>query len=190
VPPLRILGAGGHARVLIDVFRAMGGGEVVLFDDQKPDGTVVDGAPVRGRLADALGPGPAAVALGDNALRRHWALALLASGADLPVLVHPSAAISPLGAIGAGTVVAMRAVLGPGAVLGRFCIVNTMAGVDHDCVVGDGAHIAPAAILCGGVHVGEGALVGAGAILTPGARVSAGGFVKAGTVLAAPPAAE
>lgn len=160
-----ILGAGGHGRVVADIF-TLSGWRVDGFLDDAKEGAVA-GLPVLGPLARAFEAGfldgrPAIVALGDNGKRALISRALLDRGVALATAIHPSAVVARDAIIGAGTMVGGGAIVGVAARVGRFCIVNTAASVDHDCILEDGAFLAPGVRLCGGVRVGEGALVGAG----------------------------
>lgn len=185
--PLAVIGGGGHARVVLDVARALGRFNVSVYDEH-PDkrGSAFDGFPVVGNFEDFLAGQrdqiEAVVAIGANDVRLR-----VASEANVAwaTLAHPSATVSPNSVLGHGTVVFAGAVVQPGTRVGDHTIVNTRAGVDHDCVIGDGVHVAPGATLCGGVHVGDGALIGAGATLLPGVRVGNWAVVGAGSVVRA-----
>lgn len=192
---LLIVGGGGHGKVVADVARACGH-EVVGFVDSDPEklGRVVEPGGARVVLAqeELLAvreareelPGGAtalAIAVGDNAARLQLAQRL--APWPLPVLVHPSAVVSPSARLGDGAVVFACAVVNAEARVGTAGIVNTAAVVEHDCVVGDGAHVSPGAVLAGGVRVGVRAWIGAGAVLIPGVRVGADAVIGAGAVV-------
>lgn len=180
---LLVLGAGGHALVVLEALDALGREVAGVLDDRAT--APVLGRPVLGPLAslEAHDAGGAVVALGDNALRLHWGEAARRAGLALPALVHPAALVSPSARIGDGAQVMARASVGPLAAIGALAVVNTAAVVEHDCVVEDGAHIAPGAVLCGTVRVGAGALVGAGAVVAPGRRLGAGAVAGAGAAV-------
>lgn len=185
-PPVVVVGAGGHGRVVADILLT-GGRAVAGFLDDRVVGPV-SGLPVLGPFARALDPGfvrgrTLIVALGDTARRIDLSQAILRAGAALAAAIHPSVVIAGGARVGAGSSVSAGAVIGTGASVGRFCIVNTAAVVDHDCQVADGAFLAPGVRLCGGVLVGAGAFLGAGVIALPGVRIAAGARVRAGTVV-------
>ncbi len=180
-----ILGAGGHARVVLDILQSTGHAVDGVFDDARTD--PLDGVPVLGPCAALLEHAGARVivALGNATLRRRWAEDLERAGLELLTAIHPRAYVAASAQIGAGSVVCAGAVVGAGAQIGRHAIINMLAGVDHDCIVADNVHIAPGARLCGGARVGEDAMVGAGAVLVPGAVVPSGMQVPAGQVVQA-----
>lgn len=184
---LMILGAGGHAKVVIEVARAAGWEPVAALAPEKT-GSVL-GVPLRGGDDDAPAlwrqglVDAAAVAIGDNRLRRRLAKRLRGFGCPLPVLVHPAATISPTARLGEGTVVMAGAVVNADAVIGRDCIVNTGAVVEHDCVLGDGVHAAPRSVMGGSCRFGDLALFGIGASARPGVTVGEAAIVGAGAVV-------
>ena len=79
--------------------------------------------------------------VGDRAVRMRWLWELARVGFVLPVLIHPSAAVSPNAVIGCGTVVEARATIGPGTVVGRGCIISSGATIDRGVTLPDGTHI-------------------------------------------------
>lgn len=184
--PVVIVGAGGHGRVVADIFLAAGRAVAGFLDDRVVG--PVSGLPVLGPFARALDPGfgrgrALIVALGDTTRRVDLSQAVLRAGAGLATAIHPFAILAGGTQIGAGSTVAAAAVIGTGATVGRFCIVNTAAVVDHDCALGDGVFLGPGVRLCGGVVVGAGAFIGAGAIVLPGVRIAAEARVRAGALV-------
>lgn len=177
---LAVVGAGGHAKVVVATAQACGYEVVGLYDDDptKAEATVL-GVPVRGRVAEVAGAGCAAVfAIGDNRSRKS-----LGAGLDLPLatLVHPAAVVHESVEIGGGTVIFAGVVVQPGARLGHHVILNTGATVDHDCELGDWVHCAPGSHLAGRVTVGEGALLGVGSAVIPDLRIGAWAVLGAGS---------
>lgn len=176
-----VIGAGGHAKVVIDALESAGHELAGVIDET-------------GRTAEILGhavlsPGatPAAdgfvIAIGDNALRKARFEHYVGLGWTPVAVVHASATVAPGAAIGPGTVVFAGVVVNPDATIGANVILNTGCTVDHDCVIADHVHVAPGVNLCGGVSVGEGTLLGVGACATPGARIGAWSTIGAGAAV-------
>lgn len=136
---LLILGAGSHGqevRELAECLRIFR--KIAFLDDEKPEAI----GPIRD-LARYTAVYPVAVpAVGDRALRTRWLEELAAAGFILPVLVHPSAAVSPSAEIGYGTVVCARASISSGAVIGRGCIISSGATIDRTVKIPDGTYVA------------------------------------------------
>ncbi|MCA9529142.1 MAG: NeuD/PglB/VioB family sugar acetyltransferase [Myxococcales bacterium] len=181
--PLHVLGASGHAKVVIAAVRAAGlEVEAVYDDDPARLGGHTLGAPVAGPIG-AVRPGaPAVAALGDNAVRRRVVAQLAPLRLRWQRVVHPHAWVSPDATVEPGAVVCAGAVVQPGATVGAHAIVNTGATVDHDCVVGPFAHVAVGAHLAGAVTVGEGVLVGAGAVVVQCVSIGPWSTLGAGAV--------
>jgi sugar O-acyltransferase (sialic acid O-acetyltransferase NeuD family) len=181
--PVAVIGAGGHAKVVIGALVAAGRAVAGVWDDDpaKLGGTLL-GVPVLGPTADAVRAGfrPAVLAVGDNRARQQLAAAL---DLDWVTVVHPRAWVHPSVRLGEGSVVFAAAIVQPDTVVGCHAIVNTGATIDHDCEIGDFAHVAPGVNLSGGVRVGNGTLLGVGSCAVPGARIGAWAVVGAGAVV-------
>ena len=183
VGPLRILGAGGHAKVVAEAWQSAGG-TVIAFHDDDPAraGTKVLGIAIAGDTKGAVTfPEPLHLAIGSNGARRRLAEAL--GDAEFRTVVHSTAWVSPTATLAPGCLVGAGAILQAECRIGRHSIVNTAAVVEHDCVVGDYVHIAPGVRLGGGVAIGDGVLVGTGAVVLPGMRVGPGATVGAGAIV-------
>jgi len=187
---LVVFGAGGHAKVVIDILEQQGEYEVagLLDDDPRHQGKRFFGYPVLGTRAElpALFSAQlryAIVTIGDNASRAAVAAHLDQLGWCFATAVHPRASIGRGVSIGPGSVVMAACVINADACLGAQVILNTGATVDHDCRIEDGVHIAPGCSLCGGVSVGRGSLLGAGTTVTPGVKIGREAIVGAGSTV-------
>jgi sugar O-acyltransferase (sialic acid O-acetyltransferase NeuD family) len=186
-----IYGAGGHARVIIELMDRAGISPIAGILDDNPElaGTKIDGIPVVGAL-DRLAAiikvhhvHRAVIAVGNNAARKKLADHARSLGLRLPVLIHPQACVSPTAKLGDGTVVMAGAVVCAHVTMGELGIINTRASIDHDCSIGDWVHIAPGVTLAGSVTVGNGALIGVGASVIPGLCIGEDSVVGAGSVV-------
>jgi sugar O-acyltransferase (sialic acid O-acetyltransferase NeuD family) len=187
--PLAIVGAGGHAKVVIDLVERAGRHRIlaVFDDDTSTWGLTLAGYPVVGGIGELLADWRqrcvAVVAIGDNAARHTISLRLTEQGVRLATVVHPAAVVARDVTLGAGTVVVALGVIEPGSVVGPGAIVNTSASVGHDCVLGDCAFIGPGARLTGNIRVGDLSFVGAGASVVPGRTIGRNVRVGAGAVV-------
>lgn len=183
--PLVIYGAGGHARVVLDIFSCLSVSVSALVDENPRIG-IVDGLPVL-LASDAAWLDMArfefVIAVGDNRARALLFELQLKRGGTPRTAIHPRSVVSRNASIGPGTVVMAGAIVNPGARIGANCILNTGCSVDHDCVVGDHAHLCPGVRLAGTVRVGERTMLGTGSCVTPGRTIGFGTLVGAGSVV-------
>lgn len=179
-----VIGAGGHAKVVIGTLQAAGLTVTGIFDDDSARiGSVLLGVEVKGTTSDLLGfaRAPAIIAVGDNRSRRDIAERL--HDLEWVAAVHPAAFVHPSVLLGPGTVVFAGGVIQPDTVLGSHVVVNTGANVDHDCRIESFVHLAPGTLLAGGVTVREGALLCIGSAVIPGVTVGPWATVGAGGVV-------
>ena len=194
------MGAGGHAKVVIEALRLAGAWNIIglLDPNEHLHDMTMAGVPVLGgdeqlTHLKASGVRHAFVGVGaspSTSVRRALFATLKHAGFDIVDTIHPRAFVSPSARIGEGFTALAGAVIHTDAVLGDNVIVNTGAIVEHDCVIGDQVHVASRAILTGGVMVGHGAFVGAGACVSPQVRIGPGAVIGAGAVVVRDVAAE
>lgn len=188
-----ILGAGGHARVIVDCLQQMRGVWIygILERDQSQWGKTVWEVPILG--GDELLSGMkkkkigyfvvGVGGIGDNRPRRKLFEIGQANGLKPLIVKHPSSVCSKWACVGSGCQLLAKSVVNPGAELGVNVIVNTGAIVEHDCKIELHVHISPGAVLCGGVHVGMGAHIGAGATIRQGIHIGERAVVGMGAVV-------
>lgn len=183
ISDIRILGAGGHAKVAAEAWRSASKSVLSMHDDDPTaHGQTRVGVVVLGDLATAIHSDDLLhIAIGDNAARRRIAEGI--EDGRCPPVVHIGSVVSTTADVASGALVCAGAVVQAEARIGRHCIVNTSAVVEHDVEVCDFAHIAPGVRLAGGVVVGEGTLIGVGAIVLPGLKIGANVVIGAGTVV-------
>lgn len=186
--PVIVLGAGGHAAVVIDLLRALG--REVRGCVAPEDGPASAMAPLLGGddaldgvSADAVALALGVGSIGDSRVRRIVWERFRMRGFSFPALVHPTAALGSGVTLGDGAVVMMRAAVQTGVQIGEAAILNTACSVDHHARVGAFVHVAPGATLCGDVTIGDDAHVGPGAVVCQGVRVGAGAVLAAGAVV-------
>jgi len=183
-----ILGAGGHARVIVDVLEGIG--EVDIAGFTSPEGTpeMFCGYPRLGTdddLDEILRSGVrfAFAAVGENERRKACIHLLRARGFGLINVISPHAVVSARAVLGKGVAVLPGAIINAAAQISDGVIINTNASVDHDCVIGACAHIAPGAVVAGCVRVGDGVLLGVGCRVIPRVSIGDGTTIWAGAVV-------
>jgi UDP-perosamine 4-acetyltransferase len=182
-----VVGAGGHAKVVIDVLRSGGWEPKGLLDPSYPSAPV-SGVPVIGTdesAADLRRQGfyNAFVAIGRNDLRRRLSRELRALGFELPNAIHATASLSPSAVLGAGIAIMPNAVINAEAQISDFAIINTGAIVEHDCIVGEATHVAPRSALGGFCRLGQEVFFGIGAVARPESVIGDRAVVGAGATV-------
>lgn len=181
---LYILGASGHGAVVADIAKAFGYREIVFCDDDpaKIGQTVLDCPIIGDRHAIPRGA-QLAIGIGSNSVRQEVIDQAAEKGWDLPILIHPSAVISPHSKIQAGTVIMANAVVNVRSEIGPGCILNTSCSVDHDCELGASVHIAPGVSLSGDVTVGKLSMLGTGSCAVQGVTIGSNSMIGAGSTV-------
>ena len=172
-----LYGAGGHAKVILDILKSNDITVSEIFDDNPAIESFM-GVPVS---HTEVCP-PLIISIGNNRTRKTIA-EKINSDVFSPFVYDKSAIISDCASIEKGTVVMQDAVIQSSARIGKHCIINTKASIDHDCIIGDYVHIAPGTILCGNVEIGEGSLIGAGTTIIPGIKIGKWAVIGAGSVV-------
>lgn len=190
--PLVMLGAGGHAKVLLSLAQAAGLNVIGICDPDLAYQRVGQwrGINVLGGddILDTLDPAAIGLINGigqlvGSSVRRKIYERLVAKGFRFPVLVHPVAWVDASVVLREGVQVMAGAVIQPDTEIGPNTIINTRASVDHDCRLGAHVHIAPGATLCGSVRVDDCAFIASGATVIQGRSVGEDAVVGAGSVL-------
>lgn len=178
-------GAGGHARVVIDVGRAC----LIHFSrvlvDEQPLVASLGEVPVCSAASidlASLKPFSFFVAVGRNEVRHRIFEHLKRHGSPI-TLIHPFSSVSPGATIGDAVVIMPGAVVNTGARIEDDVILNTCSSVDHDCKIGAHSHLCPGVHLAGNVTVGSGTMLGTGTSVIPGIQIGANCIIGAGSVV-------
>ena len=190
--PLVLIGAGGHAKVVLALAVARGRKIIGVCDPVLVrDGVSVwNGIPVLGddnalsqldcstfELINGIGQ------LVGSPLRRRIFERFSGAGHHFAILIHPAAWVAPGVKLAEGVQIMAGAIIQPGVLIGENTVINTKASIDHDCIVGAHVHVAPGATLCGNVELEQDVFVGAGAVLIQGLCVGHDAIVGAGVTL-------
>ena len=190
--PLVLLGAGGHARVVLAMVRAIGGRLLGVCDpalnsagQASWEGLIVLGGD---EALSQHGPDQVDLVLGVGQTARGTTRAELYAawskkGYCFPPIIHPTAWVASSVGLQDGVQIMAGAIIQPGCTLGRNVIVNTCASIDHDCQIGDGVHVAPGAVICGGVQIAAETFIGAGAVIIQGLSIGCASVIGAGVTL-------
>lgn len=183
-----LIGAGGHAKVIIDILKLNNQDIKGVIDDNQEKSTFLD-YPILGKVKDIpslIKEDPEIlfiISIGSNFIRKEIANKLEGIGASFGTAIHPSAIISSSVEIGNGTVVMPNSIINAGAKIGEHCIINSSSVVEHECELKDFVHISPGAMLAGNVKVGEGTHIGIGASVIQNINIGSNTIVGAGAVI-------
>lgn len=185
-----IIGAGGHAREVLDIYDALNASALrydvvgwLVEPAFAAAAGLVRGRPILGDLdwlAARANEVSVICAVGEPALRRRLVERARGFRARFCSAVHPHAVLSASVTLGAGVVIAAGTVLTSDIRLGDHVHVNAGCTISHDAVLEDFATLSPGVHLAGGGVVEEGACVGTGAAVIPRVRVGAWSIVGAG----------
>ncbi len=183
-----MIGAGGHARVLWELFSTLGGTLAGFISDT---GTSRLGdIPWLGADDELQKLDPAATVLINGvgsvtvpSLRQRLYDEARGFGFEFLSLVDRSASIRASAVLHAGTQVLPGVVVGSGVVVHENVLLNSGVIVEHDCVIGAHSHLSPRATLAGAVTIGAGVHVGIGATILQGVTVGPNSVVGAGAVV-------
>ena len=170
--PVIIYGAGGHGRVIADIFNSASIPVAGFVDNGKKSGDIICDIPVYQQIEELpsnLDSYQLFIAIGSNEIRKK--LYETYKDASFATAIHPTAIISPYVQIAPGTCVMPGAIINNNAQIGMQCIINSGAIIEHDCVIGDFSHISPGAVLSGSVCIGSCCHLGSGSSVRNGIKI-------------------
>ena len=170
-----LIGAGGHAKVIIDIVQREQKHTIVgLIDYQQPFEQEVNGVLVIGSdsdlpsLSKSMKFDHGILCIYDNFVRqkiRNKVIDVLPNFGFVTA-IHPNACISSLVEIGVGTVVMGGVTINSNCQIGEHCILNTNSSIDHDCVMDNFSSIGPGVNFGGNVKIGALSYVGIGSAVS------------------------
>jgi UDP-perosamine 4-acetyltransferase len=185
-----IVGAGGHARVLVDVLASRGVTLHGLLDPNLPVGADVGGIHVLGDdswLDNHRERNPRVVigigSTGSVRARVNIFDSLRQQGHHVVGAVHLSTIEGSNCRIDQTAQVLPGCVINHSATIGANVVLYSGVIVEHDCTISDHAYLSPRVTLCGGSTVGARSFIGAGATVLPGVTIGADVIVGAGAVV-------
>lgn len=187
------LGAGGHAKVVMEILDCIGDYDIVgLLDPKKESwGAEILNVPVLGDdslLSELYDQGfrYAFIGLGmigDTLPRIELYRKACYQGFSVIESIHPQAVVSKSAKVGNGITIMAGAIINSSTRLGDNVIVNSGAIIEHDCDIGNHVHIATGARLAGNVYVGDGTHIGIGAVIRQCIRIGSNVLIGAGAVV-------
>ena len=189
--PVIIVGAGGHAKVLLGALLCSERKVIGLTDfDKKKWGNLVNGVPVLGgdevvfsynideiELVNGIG------SVGSMDKRKNIYEHFKNKAYLLSNVIHPSAVVSSNAVLANGVQLLPGCIVNTGAFIGDNSIVNTRVSIDHDVSIGSHVHIAPGVTISGGATIGDSTHIGTGATVIQGVHIGSNVLIGAGAVV-------
>lgn len=192
---LVIVGTGGTSLDILDAVleRARDGDDALrpvcfLDDNVGQIGRTFAGFPVRGPLEAARDMTGCFFINGigspGNFWRRDQIVARLGvEESQFATIVHPTASVSTLATIGAGTAILQHVTVSASARIGAHVVILPNSVISHDCSVGDFSCITGGVCLSGGVSVAPLCYVGSNASVRGGVSLGRASLVGMGSVV-------
>jgi len=140
---LIILGTGMYGNTVKETARMTRAyNRIVFFDDNFDRIIARFGNYIKSKSSFHVFP-----AIEDNRLRSYWLNAIEREKFLIPVIVHPTAKISPSAKIYKGSYIGENAVINADVVIGRGCIAGANAVIEQDSYIGDYSHIGMGSVI-------------------------------------------
>ena len=188
-----VLGAGGHAKVILDAIFSTSSMNISGIVDCNPMlvGGSIFGVPIIGSdeiifekylpkdvlLINGIG------SISPKSHRQELFNKFKKSGFNFANIVHVTGYVGKEVLLGEGAQILAGGIVQPGCHIGNNVIVNTNASIDHDCFIGDHVHLAPRVVCCGNVTIGRGSHIGAGAVVLQGVTIGENCLIASGAVV-------
>ena len=162
-----VIGAGGHARSVINLIQSTQQSVWGVYDDHYVPGEKILSVPVLGKISDIKPEQKLVLAIGDN-YHRADAFFKFKSQIETESFIHPAAFVESGVKMGIANQILARAYLNTQVIIGDNNLLNTACVLEHEVEIGHHNHISVGAILCGRVKLGSLCFIGAGAVLADG----------------------
>lgn len=178
---IAVIGAGGHAKITVDLINELNIYEIIGFYDDNESAKLYNLTNlgkvnnIDSSIKNFI------VGIGDDKIRKN----IFENNKNLNwvTLIHPSVIISKNVSIGVGTIVCAGSIIQTDVKIGKHCIVNTGCSIDHECIVDNFSSICPGATLCGRVHIGRKSYIGANSTIIECVTIGDNCTVGAGSVV-------
>ncbi|HLO73765.1 MAG TPA: NeuD/PglB/VioB family sugar acetyltransferase [Flavobacterium sp.] len=189
---IAIIGAGGFGRevkMLIDQINAVENKYQFIgyYDDGKEKGTLINGFPVLGMVADLNSVSEeitVALALGNPVYKKNVVTLIHNSNITYETLIHPSVLIGNDDVlIGKGAVICAGNIITCNIIIKDYVTINLACTIGHDTVLEDYVSLMPGVNVSGEVVVEEAVYVGTGAKIINQVFVGKNTTIGAGAVV-------
>lgn len=180
---ISIIGAGGHARTIINLLKVLNYEIRGVYDDSIPKkkDEIIDGFPLLGKLSllkssDVCVIGKANIP--DRlAIFKNNNLNLLKDN-----LIHPKSIIESK-SIGFMNHFSANSFIAESASLGNSNVIYSSSTIEHEVEIGDNNIITSGVVICGRAKLGSNIFLGANCTILPKVNICSGTIVGAGAVV-------
>jgi len=186
-----IVGAGGFAKEVLEVFHEGPIEKIAFYDDVNPDiGEHLYGRfPVLRTQGDVkeffeIHGNDFTIGVGKPQLRYKLCEKFVSMGGNLISGISSRAIIGAYDVkIGAGCNILANAIFSNSSEIGRGCIVYYNTVITHDCKIGDFVELSPGATLLGNCKIGAFSQIGSNATILPRVTIGSNVIIGAGAVV-------
>ena len=185
-----IIGAGDHAKVLLDILLEQDVTVIGLTDKSISKGTCIYGVPVIGDDSEILKYKTDEIELvngigsvGNTSIRQKVFSSLKEKGYFFRSVIHEASIVSKRAKLGEGVQLLAGAIVNIEAEIDDNTIINTKTSIDHGCVIGKHCHIAPGCSFSGCVRIGDCTHIGTGTSIIQGINIGKNVLIGAGSVV-------
>lgn len=181
-----IVGAGGHARELLDVLLSNNyTDEICFYDDYTNISSVYDKYKVFNNFEHSKlsGLSEFCLGVGNPALRYKMFDGFVNEGLKPVSIVSQKSFISMFAHLETGLNIMPFATLSTNSYIGKGSLIHYYSSVHHDVVVGEFCEISPGARLLGGSSVGALTSIGTNAVVLPNVKIGSNCKIGAGAVV-------
>lgn len=179
---LIIIGAGGHAKSVLEIASSLNYNFLGFLDDYSHDVNVI------GKIQEIGNFKGYSFVLGIGGIknlnqRNELIQSLKVYHASFINLISPYSVISKNVKMGNGNTIHPYVFVNTHVYLGNFCILNTRSTIEHDCEIGDNVHISTGVILNGGVKVKSHVFIGSGTVVKNQVEICENCIIGMGSVV-------
>ncbi|MDD5453908.1 MAG: acetyltransferase [Candidatus Ratteibacteria bacterium] len=186
-----ILGAGGFAREVLNIFTDLGAESSVrgfIEESISRVGKRLNGKDIHSSIilnpSTGLDPKETNLicAIG-TPLRKRWIEETKAQGYDYIAVVHPSTINSRWITLGEGVIICAGNILTSQISIGNHSIINLGCTIGHDVSIGKYTTVSPGVHISGKVTIGDECFIGTGSVIVEKVSIGNRSFIGAGAVV-------
>jgi len=187
-----IFGAGGHAKVIVDIIEKQGKYNIAGFiDNHCSKNTVIMGYKVIGNdsafkeIVSSYEIYGGVIGIGDNSIRSKIRNQIIKVIPNFEFIncIHPKAVVAKDVTLGDGNVVMAGAIINSSTKIKNHCILNTNSSIDHDGLMSDFSSIAPNTTVGGSVEIGDYSAIGIGANIFDSIKIGCNCVIGGGSLV-------